>query len=93
MCSFFVFFFFQDEDTNAVADNGFGGMSSLAGMPSLGGQQVDKETAGKLVRDIMDDEEQRNKTREGKASSLDELSNNKSSIRMGKIGRKKKKKG
>jgi TRAF3-interacting protein 1 len=80
----------DEEETNALDDDR-GGLSSLSGMPSLGGQQVDKETAGKLVRDIMDDEEQRDKQREGKTASLDDLSSNKSSIRMGKIGRKKKK--
>ena len=59
---------------------------------------VDKTQAGKLVRDIMDDEEQRSKKNAagggGKVSSLDDLDNGsgKGSIRMGKIGRKEKKK-
>ena len=50
------------------------------------------DQAGKLVRDIMDDEEQRSKNKRGEGkTSLDDLGTG-PSIRMGKIGRKKKKK-
>ena len=52
-------------------------------MNSLDG--VDKAQAGKLVRDIMDDEEQRNKNKRGEGkTSLDDLGTG-PSIRMGTL--------
>ena len=53
------------------------------GMNSLDG--VDKAQAGKLVRDIMDDEEQRSKNKRGEGkTSLDDLGTG-PSIRMGTL--------
>jgi TRAF3-interacting protein 1 len=79
----------EEEDTSDVLG---GGQLDGDGMDRR--IVVDKAQAGKLVRDIMDDEEQRSKKNEGKVSSLDDLDNGAKtgSIRMGKIGRKEKKK-
>jgi TRAF3-interacting protein 1 len=82
----------EDEDDESDEEAAMPGSlgSGLGGaMNTLGGDPVDKAQAGKLVRDIMDDEAALRK-KDGRAESTKESKLGDGGIRMGKIGRSRK---
>lgn len=72
----------EEESDEEATPGALGGMDGA--MSTLGGDPVDKAQAGKLVRDIMDDEAAMNK-KNGMAPKETKLGDG--GIRMGKIGR------
>jgi TRAF3-interacting protein 1 len=82
----------DDEDDESEEETAMPGSlgSGLGGaMNTLGGDPVDKAQAGKLVRDIMDDEAAMRK-KDGRAENIKETKLGDGGIRMGKIGRSRK---